>query len=217
VTRRGGRGRRLGTLLLAAALVVACSDDRDDSTSSTAAGPDHPSSTSTAGGDGPGTAPDSPTTTVGVATTVAATVPEADLGPEERAFVEVLAPDLGAAGDRCTAVQFVDLVGADRLRAAGIDPTAPPGDGFDPVLQALALDRPTAEAVYDRFVACGDDPVERFVTDLVTAQGGDADAATCVRRRIDHDAVRDVVIHSLRGAPTDSPDLGELAACFPTA
>lgn len=212
--RPGRRGRRLGvtaaSLVLAATLVAAgCADDDGDEPSTT------PPTTTVAGattapGDQPGAPPTVTTTTVAPVVTVA----EEALTPDEQPYVTAIAEVAGEGVDRCSIVQFVDLVGADRLRGAGLDPAAPPEAGLDAVFASLDLAPDEAAGFHDLMVACGHDFVGEMVDDLVAGRTDDPAVIACLQERIDPSAVRDAFIDSLQGLEMDERSFEGLAACF---
>jgi hypothetical protein len=196
----------------AAALVVSgCSSDGGDDATPT------PPTTTAAGGVttvDPG-APSGPRPTV-TTTTIApvVTIPEDDLAPAEQPYVTAIAEAAGEGVDRCSIVQFVDLVGADRLDGAGLDPADPPTTGFDSVLFSLELSADEAGALHDLMVACGHDFVGEMVDDLVAGRTDDPAVVSCLRARIDPSAVRDTFVGALQGIEFDESAFDGLAACF---
>lgn len=196
-------------MCFAAALVVAgCSSDGGDDTT--------PTTTTAAGVTtvDPG-APSGPRPTV-TTTTIApvVTIPEDGLAPAEQPYVTAIAEVAGEGVDRCSIVQFVDLVGADRLGGAGLDPADPPTTGFDSVLTSLELSADEASALHDRMVACGHDFVGEMVEDLVSGRTDDPAVVSCLRERIDPSAVRDTFVGALQGIELDEMAFAGLAACF---
>lgn len=190
-------------------LATGCSDDGDappSADATTAPG-------ATTGADGAttsGPADDTATTTtVAPATTVA----EDALAPEALPYVDALAVTDDTT-DRCAAVQLVDLVGPDRLAAAGLDPASPPSGSLDPVLHGLELSAEEAGEVYDRMQACGQDLVARMVDDLVSGRSDDPAVIECLQDGIDPAEVRAAYVASLQGAEADPDGFADLASCF---
>lgn len=208
----GGR-RGLAALLVASTLLVACSDDDGGSDASTTT---EAAATTTADGatsdEGTAAGGSATSTTATPATTIA----EDDLDPEAVAIVDALAPEEASEVERCTATQFVDLLGADRIASSGFDPSDPASVTTDDLLADADLSEDEASDLYDRMTACGTDFVDQFVAGIAGEQEADPDAEACVRERVDVDAIRTMVIASMQGAEPDPDaiDSDALAACF---
>ena len=207
--------RRCGALaaaLAALTLLGACSDDDGGSDASTTT---ETGATTSAVDDSTG---DTSPTREGTSTTAApaTTIAEDDLDPEAVAIVDALAPEEASEVERCTATQFVDLLGADRIAASGFDPSDPASVTTDDLLADAALSEDEATDLYDRMTACGTDFVDQFVAGIAGEQEADPEAEACVRERVDVDAIRTMVIASMQGAESDPDaiDSDALAACF---
>lgn len=195
--------RRAAAALLALGLLAgttACSSDDDGAGSprSTTTAPGRPS-TPESDDDG---SPDRSDEAVADAT-------EAD-------YVDALATNFGRAGGvfgeegvRCLAGGWMDVIGADTFRDAGI----PPDDlaRNQARFEDLEIDRSTAEALADSFDACGLQLRDAYLRTLegdLSEQG-----KACVDDLLTEDAVRRSFVADLIGEELDPDPLTQVERC----
>ncbi len=146
--------------------------------------------------------------------------PSPDAGDADRQdYVDALA---SAASDddfatpeqsECLAEGWVDAIGVDELRAAGIAPEQF-ADGDDFQLDALDLDEATAGTMYDQFATCDLDLRELFLTSFGEEGDLTPDQQACVEDTFSEDAVRASFIADILGDDTVEDPFDGLTACF---
>lgn len=179
-------------LVLTLAVVTACSSSEgDDASSRTSTTAPARSSTTTKPGDA---------------------VADATETDYVDAFATNLSKTEGVFSDdgvRCLAGRWVEAIGADALREAGV----PPGDiaASRARLDALDIDRPTAEAMADAFGSCGlalRDAYLRALQGDLSEQG-----KACMDDLLTEDAVRRSFVADLLGEELDPDPLTQVERC----
>lgn len=196
--------RRLASAALVLALVAgtaACSssDDGDGASGRTTTTASERSTTTKAGGDG---STDSPDDALADAT-------EAD-------YVDALTSTFARSGDvfsedgvRCLAGRWVEVIGADTFRGAGISPEDLAGGRAQ--FEEVEIDRATAEALADAFDACGlqlRDAYLRTLEGNLSEQG-----KICVDDLLTEEAVRRSFVADLLGEELDPDPLTDVSRC----
>lgn len=207
------RTRRIAVAItLALALsgaAAACGSDDDGGSAGTtttltsdADGPTDADDTESPGGEGE---PDAPSTDVG----------DADRQDYIDALAASAADDDFATPEQseCVAEGWVDTIGVDELRAAGVSPQEF-ADGDDAQLEVLGLDDDDAGALYDVLGDCGLDLRDLYLSSFSEEGDLTADQMACVEDIISEDAVRSAFVADLIGDDTAEDPFESVATCF---
>jgi hypothetical protein len=146
--------------------------------------------------------------------------PPAEAGDADRQdYIDALAAAAGnddfADPDQseCLAEGWIDAIGADELRDAGITPEQF-ADGGDEELQALGLDEDTADEMYDQFAACDLDLRELIIGSSQAESGLTPDQQSCVEDTLTDEALRAWFVADLLGGEDVEDPFEALAVCF---
>lgn len=155
--------------------------------------------------------PDSTTTTEDTTTTEAGSEPSGD----GQAYVDALVSTIeGSSSDvfepgqvKCLAGNFVDIIGVDALKSAGISPKEfAEGDGIA-FPSELGVDEAKANKMFDQFEGCGIDLPELY--SKIFSTGGDGltdEQQSCVDQVLTEDNLRKSLVASFLGKdPQDDP------------
>ena len=185
-----------------------------------------PATTTTA--PAPTTTPPPPATTTTLATTTTTTAPAPPTtsppppSPDEQPYLDSFATDV-RAGDgaeifdeaqaKCLARRFLDVIGLDRLRNAGVEP-----DDFNISAnfgEKLGVDATEGNQLYDQFASCGID-VEEVLVKSLSAGGQDLtpEERACVDAAFGPDDVRRSFVADVIGQDLTDDPLDRIEQCF---
>lgn len=165
-------------------------------------------------------------TTLATTTTTTApappTTPPPPPSPDEQPYLDSFATDV-RAGDgaeifdeaqaKCLARRFLDVIGLDRLRNAGVEP-----DDFNISAnfgEKLGVDATEGNQLYDQFASCGID-VEEVLVKSLSAGGQDLtpEERACVDAAFGPDDVRRSFVADIIGQDLTDDPLDRIEQCF---
>ncbi len=199
------RRRALGLVAVAALTLggAACSDDDGGDEKAT------PTTEADSGGTSDGDTSDGSTTTeAGADPTTPAPETDPDLGPlpeldeVEQPYADALLADedvtsvFGEVDQECTAVRWVDLIGAERFEASGMTPETFVDEGPG----ELELDEETATQMVAILEGCGG-AMDRVYAGMVESFGGETDdeMLACMKEAVSEDELRAFFVASFQG------------------
>jgi hypothetical protein len=212
------RGRlRLGVavVVLAVASVVgaACSGstepDAAPATTAVDAGAGGGTTSTTAAGPADG----GTSSTTGLTVAEHGPLPTVELDEDGRAYVDALLaePPTYLDGEQadCIASHWVEVVGVDAIRAAGVTPESIEAGSTS--INDVPVDRETAEAVVESYAICEFDIVDLVVTGFADLVEGDPTKLACIEAVITPEVAHDYMVAAILSADEgDAPEMEEL-------
>lgn len=205
----------LASLFLGACGTSGDSNDEGASTTATTA--------TTGGGDKDGT------TTSGASTTSApADADPVEVSADAKPYVDAMVK--GMQSDKstpltdkqaeCFASRFVDDVGVDALKSAGVDPASLASTDTSMDFKALNLTKAEGNAIYDNFGKCGINLREEMMKSMATDGELSVAAKACFETALTDDNLRKIMVTSmikgdaaLENDPELSAVMGALMGC----
>lgn len=206
----------LVSLALVAGAAACSSDDGSDGADTTTTTEEAAATTTTGGDDSVPDDEDDETTT---------TASEADLGDADRdAYVAALAGSFGEDTDgifedgqiECLSEGFVDVLGVDNLKEAGIAPDALAETNGSDFPEELGVDEEKANQMFDVYEDCDVDfgaVFKEVFGGLVGPEGLSAEDEACIDELLTSDNLRRSLVADILGEDLEDDPLDEVENC----
>lgn len=161
-----------------------------------------------------------PTSTRRSTTTVPTTRPADDIAT---AYVDAMTESMIADEDfpatrkdaECLATKFVDIIGGDRLRAAGVTPEEFADDTMD--FSDVGITESQANKMYDAFDACNFDLRELMMSEMAEDDDLTPAATACMDQVLTEENLRKLMVRTMVGgedAADADPELQDILGGF---